>query len=112
MQEAPARPGKDRLTKFLMGLAAVLAVTVIALGAFILGRESNAGSSTSVAASSDEFDFSILNRIRDILSRDYARQDNLDDQTLYEAAIQACSTSSMIPGLFMSTQPALSSTPR
>lgn len=71
-----------------MGLAAVLAVTVIALGAFILGRESNAGSSTSVAASSDEFDFSILNRIRDILSRDYARQDNLDDQTLYEAAIQ------------------------
>jgi carboxyl-terminal processing protease len=87
VEEASARPGKDRLTKALIGLAAVLAVTVIGLAAFIAGRETGSDSTPAASSASDDFDFSILNRIQEILGRDYVKPDNLDSQTLYEAAI-------------------------
>jgi carboxyl-terminal processing protease len=61
-------------------------VVVIALGAFIAGRETK--DSETIASTSDDFDFSVLNRVREILGRDYVKPENLDDQTLYEAAVQ------------------------
>jgi carboxyl-terminal processing protease len=82
------------MTKTLIGVAVVLLMVVIALGAFVVGRESgNSDSGTSTAAktsspaTNSQYDYSILNDIRAILARDYVKPDNLDDQTLYEAAI-------------------------
>jgi carboxyl-terminal processing protease len=76
----------SRRRPFLLGLAGVLAVVALAGGAFFLGR----GTATEAKGSDTtrEFDFSVLNEIRDILARDYVKPDNLDDQTLYESAIQ------------------------
>jgi carboxyl-terminal processing protease len=92
--EAPAKNSADALTKILAAVAGVLLLGVVALLFFFVGRETapasgraavNTGNGT--AAVSSEFDFSILNDIRNILGREYVRPDNLDDQTLYEAAI-------------------------
>jgi carboxyl-terminal processing protease len=62
----------------------------IALTFFYLGRETADGSPRRTARTVEEstYDFSVLNEIRNILMRDYAKPENLDDQTLYEAAIQ------------------------
>jgi carboxyl-terminal processing protease len=82
----------DTLTKVLAGVAGVLFFAVVALLFFFIGRETAPSTSaralgTGSPAASSQFDFSVLNDIRTILERDYVRPDNLDDQTLYEAAI-------------------------
>lgn len=86
MENSTKRRG-DKLTKVLIGLAGALLVVIIALGAFFLGREtSSEARSTSVNAPTD-FDYAILNEIRQILGKDYVKQENLDDQSLFEAAV-------------------------
>jgi carboxyl-terminal processing protease len=79
----------DRLTKILIGLAGALLIVIIALGAFFLGRDSKSSAHTasSTQAGSNNFDYSILNEVRQILGKDYVKQENLDDQSLFEAAV-------------------------
>ncbi len=88
MEEAEKRRGKGSLTKALVGVAFLLVVAAIGL-AFFAGRESVSGDDggNTTAAVDSEYDFEILNDMVRILKKDYAKQDNLDDQTLYEAAI-------------------------
>ena len=86
--EAKANP--DRLTKILAVVAGLLCLVLLGIGAFYVGRQSAPGKAASQAISSSKepkLDYSILNQIHDILAKDYVKPDNLDDQTLYEAAI-------------------------
>lgn len=88
MEETEKRD-KGTLKKALIGVAVLLVIAVPVL-AFFVGRESangEDGGSTGTAAQS-EYDFDVLNEMVEILKEDYAKQDNLDEQTLYEAAIQ------------------------
>jgi carboxyl-terminal processing protease len=83
--------GPDRLIRVLLGLAAVLFVVIVAVAAFAIGRESNDGTSeaapNTAAAAAGEFDYEVLNEIRELLDRYYVRPENLDDQSLFEAAV-------------------------
>jgi carboxyl-terminal processing protease len=88
--EAKPSPGADKLTRILAAVAGVLCLALIALGAFYFGRESAPAKTSSAkapASSSGKFDYGVLNQIHDILNKEYVKPDNLDDQTLYEAAI-------------------------
>jgi len=89
--EASLKASDDRLTKILLAVAGLLFVGVIALGAYFLGRESapasTAPASTSSAPVSTEFDYDVLNQIRSLLDRYYVKPDNLDDSSLFEAAV-------------------------
>ncbi len=92
MQQPQTNRSFDSLTKVLVGVAGALFIIVIALLFFVIGRETapDNGSARNVASSgpsSSQFDYGVLNDIRSILGRDYVKPDNLDDQTLYEAAI-------------------------
>jgi len=90
VEEPEKRRGKGSLTKALIGVAVLLVIAVPVL-AFFAGRESAAsddGSNARSNAAESEYDFKVLNEMLEILKEDYAKQDNLDDQTLYEAAIQ------------------------
>src|SRR5687768_15831396 len=79
----------DGLTRVLILLAGGLAVAVIALAAVLLiPSDNDSGPSRNASTDAENFDFSNLNRIIEILGRDYVKPDNLDGQTLYEAAIQ------------------------
>jgi carboxyl-terminal processing protease len=79
----------DGLTKVLILLAGGLAVAVIALGAVLLiPSDDNDSPGRNASTDAQNYDFSNLNRIIEILGRDYVKPDNLDGQTLYEAAIQ------------------------
>ena len=88
--EQPKR-GNDRLVKILLGLAAVLFVVIVGVGAFALGRESGDSTSEAAPAATNEedgrFDYGLLNEVRDLLDRYYVRPENLDDQSLFEAAV-------------------------
>ena len=79
------------MRRWLRFAAAALAAVAIAAVAFFVGQEtsSDGGSSVSTALTGEErvYDYSVLNDIRSILAKDYIKPDNLDDQTLYEAAI-------------------------
>jgi len=82
--------GGDKLTRILAIVAGFLLVALIAIGAFYVGREKAPAKSTTAkpaTATNAKFDYSILNQIHDILGKEYVKPDNLDDQTLYEAAI-------------------------
>ena len=86
----PSRRSTDKLVRILLGLAAVLFVVIVGVAAFAIGRESNNGTSEAApaaAVTNDEFDYGLLNEIRDLLDRYYVRPENLDDQSLFEAAI-------------------------
>jgi len=91
VEQAQTKRNADSLTKILVGVAGTLFVVVIALLFFVVGRETapDSGSSKTAtsAPTSSQFDYGVLNDIRSILGRDYVKPDNLDDQTLYEAAI-------------------------
>ena len=89
VNEKPKR-GNAGLVRILLGLAGVLFVAIVAVGAFAIGRESadnttEASSAESVDAG--QFDYSLLNEIRSLLDRYYVRPENLDDQTLFEGAV-------------------------
>ncbi len=81
---------RDMLSKLLLGMAAVLVLLVVGVGGVFIGRETKSDDKSTKAvpaAENAQFDFSVLNQIRDILLSDYVRPDNLDEQQLYEAAI-------------------------
>jgi carboxyl-terminal processing protease len=84
--EALMKSVGDKFVKVLLGAALILVIAVVGVGAFILGRESDSNSS-SAAASSSEFDYSVLNEVKRILERDYVKPDNLDEEALFEAAV-------------------------
>lgn len=88
--EQPKR-GNQRLIKVLLGLAAVIFVVIVGIAAFALGRESGDGTSEAAPAATNDnagqFDYGLLNEIRDLLDRYYVRPENLDDQSLFEAAV-------------------------
>ncbi|HEY7465885.1 MAG TPA: S41 family peptidase [Dehalococcoidia bacterium] len=87
-ETAPAiRSSGDRVTKVLVGLAVVLVLAIIGIGAFVAGRETKAGPSRVVTSDPSDFDYRVLNEIRSLLGRYYVRPENIDDQTLFEAAV-------------------------
>jgi carboxyl-terminal processing protease len=69
----------------------VLFVVIVGVGAFALGRESGDSTSEAAPAATNEedgrFDYGLLNEVRDLLDRYYVRPENLDDQSLFEAAV-------------------------
>jgi carboxyl-terminal processing protease len=84
----PVKTGSDKVVKILAGLAAVLVLVVVAIGAFMLGRENGSDDNTQVVTSEPgAYNYDVLNDIRSLLGRYYVRPENLDDQALYEAAI-------------------------
>lgn len=87
--EQPKKPRGDRLIKLLLGAAAVLIVVIVALVAFVAGRESKSASGTAAATTgaSAPYNYDVLNQIHDLLQKYYVKPENLDDQSLYEAAV-------------------------
>jgi carboxyl-terminal processing protease len=85
--EEPAKRSGDRITQLLVGLAAVLVLAIVGIGAFVAGRETKDEPRRVVTSEPTDFDYRVLNEIRSLLGRDYVRRDNLDDQTLFEAAV-------------------------
>jgi carboxyl-terminal processing protease len=87
-ETAPAiRPSGDRVTKVLVGLAVVLVLAIIGIGAFVAGRETKSSQPRAVTSEPGDFDYRVLNEIRSLLGRFYVRPENIDDQTLFEAAV-------------------------
>jgi len=83
---------------------ALLAVLLLSL-VFTLGYVSNDGAGggsaqASTETGSENVDFSTLNQILDILHRDYFDQNQLDDQSLYEAAVRGMLESLSSTGTF------------
>ena len=78
---------RDRLLKVLIGLTAVLLLAAVGVGAFIAGRETRPEGSPVVSGQPGQFDYQVLNEIRELLDRYYVRPDNLDDQALFEGAV-------------------------
>lgn len=87
--EASLKAGEDRLTKILLAVAGALLVVVVALGGFALGRETAPASTAAPAgaATSAEFNYNVLNEIRAALDKYYVNPENLDDETLFNAAV-------------------------
>jgi carboxyl-terminal processing protease len=85
----------------------LLAAAVIALAfsvGFVVndtnGGSESAGPSEAGVSSDNEVDFETLNQILDILSKEYVDPDRLDDQALYEAAINGLLKSLSDTGTF------------
>lgn len=85
-------------------VVSMLMMAAVALS-FALGYAFNgddgepAGAQTSAPAES-QFDFGVLNQIHDILWDDYVEPERLDDQTLYESAINGLLTPLSDSGTF------------
>ena len=76
------------MIKLLTGLAALLVLAVVAIGAFMLGREDGSDDGAElVSGEASTYDYAVLNEIRELLDRYYVRPENLDDQSLFEAAV-------------------------
>lgn len=87
-EEQSTKSGGDLMIKLLAGLAALLVVAVVAIGAFLLGRESGSDDSTPIAVGEvGDYDYAVLNEVRELLDQYYVRPENLDDQSLFEAAV-------------------------
>ena len=85
MVEAPTKPNGDNLKRILIGLTVVLLVGIVGSVAFVVGRESQ--SSATIRTADAEFDYSVLNQVKEILGENYVKPDNLDDEALFEAAV-------------------------
>lgn len=87
--EQPSKPSGDKFVRVLLGISAVLFVVIVGMASFIVGREAGSSNAQTAPASNsaDEFDYSVLNEIRNTLDRFYVRPENLDDQSLFEAAV-------------------------
>ncbi len=84
------RRGHDKLVRVLLGLAAVLFIFIVAVAGFAIGRETSNGTSeaaTATDATNGQYNYDVLNQIRSLLGRYYVRPENLDDQTLFEGAV-------------------------
>jgi carboxyl-terminal processing protease len=87
-EEQPAKSRGDMMIKLLTGLAALLVLAVVAIGAFMLGREDGSDDGAElVSGEASTYDYAVLNEIRELLDRYYVRPENLDDQSLFEAAV-------------------------
>ncbi len=88
-EQQPGKPGGDKMIKVLAGVAAMLVLVVVAVGAFLFGREDASVESSPpiVATEVSEFDYAVLNEVRELLDLYYVRPENLDDQSLFEAAV-------------------------
>jgi hypothetical protein len=88
-RQQPRKSRDDLMIKILAGLVVLLVIAAVGIGGFLLGREDTADDGVSEAVTSEEpqFDYSVLNEIREVLDRDYVRPENLDDQSLFEAAV-------------------------
>lgn len=86
LEDASSKPGKSWLTKAVFAGAAVLLLAAPVL-TFFVGRETAPDDKSVVVERVSDYDFNVLNEILEILHNDYAKQENLDDRTLYEAAI-------------------------
>jgi carboxyl-terminal processing protease len=83
----PSSSNSDRLVKILLGLAAILLVVIVGIVAFVAGRESGDSGPQTVSSDAGTFDYKVLNEIRALLDRYYVRPENLDDQSLFDAAV-------------------------
>jgi carboxyl-terminal processing protease len=87
-EERPQKSRGDLIVKLLAGLAVLLVLAVVAIGAFMLGREDASDDGTEVVSGeTGTYDYAVLNEIRELLDRYYVRPENLDDQSLFEAAV-------------------------
>lgn len=89
-QGTEIKPSTDKRIKVLLGLASVVFVVLVGVVAFAAGRETNDGAAdaaTTADVAEGEADFGVLNEIRDVLERFYVSPDNLDDQSLFDAAV-------------------------
>ncbi len=87
-EKQPDKPGGEGMVRILAGLAALLVLAVVAVGAFLLGREDASGEVTPIVANEfGDFDYAVLNEVRELLDQFYVRPENLDDQSLFEAAV-------------------------
>ena len=91
VMEQPKRRN-DRLIRILLSFAAVIFVVIVAVAAFAIGRETNNGTSeaapsATTEATTGDYNYDILNEIHDLLHRYYVNPSNLDDQSLFEAAV-------------------------
>src|SRR5438477_3859369 len=86
-----AKPRSDNRTKLVLAIAGLLCLALIATGAFFWGRHEapaqHRQAKPIIANNGQKFDYSVLNQVRDVLSKDYVKPENIDDQTMYEAAI-------------------------
>jgi carboxyl-terminal processing protease len=86
-------------------LAVLLGALLLAL-VFVLGQVTSDGSGGSSSANQnapadgDDVDFSTLDDIVDILERDYFGRDNIDEDALYQAAVQGMVESLADTGTF------------
>ena len=92
MENPPGKRSSLRVKVLLLVLAGALLAGGSGVGGWLIGRETAPGDAGGAAGRSDtssasSFDFSTLNEIRSILDKEYVKPDNLDDQQLYEAAI-------------------------
>ncbi|HEX5370288.1 MAG TPA: S41 family peptidase [Dehalococcoidia bacterium] len=87
--QEPKRPRSDRLIKILLGAAAVLIVVIVGIASFVAGRESKSTDSAAAdtGSAADQFNYDELNQIHDLLEKYYVQPENLDNQALFEAAI-------------------------
>jgi carboxyl-terminal processing protease len=58
---------------------------VVAVGAYMLGQDSDSGG--NAVTTETQYDYDVLNEVRQILQRDYVKPDNLDEEALFEAAV-------------------------
>ncbi|HWO73735.1 MAG TPA: hypothetical protein VNN21_09290, partial [Dehalococcoidia bacterium] len=86
LQRAAVLKG-DKLLKVMIGVAAVLLLATVGIGAFIAGRETKSERRQVVSGEPGQFDYRVLNEIRELLDRYYVRPDNLDDKALFEGAV-------------------------
>ena len=88
VDEQPEKKPGDLMIKLLASLAALLVLAVVAIGAFMLGRQDGSDDGGEfVSGEGGTYDYAVLNEIRELLDRDYVRPENLDDQSLFEAAV-------------------------
>jgi carboxyl-terminal processing protease len=77
-----------RMTRVFLGVSALLVVSAIGIGAFFVGRESAPEKHTASASASDtNFDYGLLNQVRQLLDKNFVKQDDLDSELMFDAAI-------------------------
>jgi carboxyl-terminal processing protease len=76
------------MIKVLLGMAAILVVVIVGIVAFVAGRETGSDNSPAVASGeAGTFDYRVLNEIKQMLERHYVRPENIDEESLFEAAV-------------------------
>jgi carboxyl-terminal processing protease len=81
----------DKLVRILLSLAAVIFVVIVGVAAFAIGRETKGTKTEAAVATTAQttgpYNYDVLNQIRSLLGQYYVRPENLDDQSLFEGAV-------------------------